>query len=131
MAPGARDPRLRLLLDEMWSPTIAEELRRRGHDVAATLESDELRGLSDEALLEFARSARRVIVTQDVGDSSELLLRWSSEDRDHHGVILVSPRRFSSSTSGVGALVRALDAVLRAHPGDDDLVNDRMWLESE
>lgn len=129
MAAGAEAPRLKLLLDEMCSPAAAEQLRRRGHDVVAALERDDIRGLSDEAVLELARRERRVLVTFDVGDLSQLVLRFRTEERDHQGVILVSPRRFSASGNGIGQLVRALDAVLEAHAGEDDLVNDRMWLE--
>jgi len=122
---------LRLLLDEMCSPAIAEQLRRRGHDVLAALERDDLRGLSDEDVLELAALERRVVVTFDAGDFSRLALRFRAEERDHHGVILVSPRRFSASADGIGALVRALDAVIKAHPSDDDLVNDEMRLAED
>lgn len=114
----------------MCSPAIAEQLRRRGYDAVAALERDDLRGLSDEAVLGLAAEERRVLVTFDVGDLSQLVLRFRAEERDHHGVILVSPRHFAASAGGIGQLVRALDGVLKAHPGDDDLVNDRMWLES-
>lgn len=130
MAAGAEAPRLKLLLDEMCSPATAEQLRRRGHDVVAALERDEIRGLSDEAVLELARLERRVLVTFDVGDVSQLVLRFRTEERDHQGVILVSPRSFSASREGIGQIVRALEAVLEAHAGDDDLVNDHMWLGS-
>lgn len=130
MGAGAEAPRLKLLLDEMCSPAVAEQLRRRGHEAIAALERDDLRGLSDEALLELARREARVLVTFDVGDLSQLDLHLRAEARDHQGVILVSPRRFAASAAGIGELVRALEAVLEAHPGDDDLVNDRLWLES-
>ncbi|MBI2982806.1 MAG: DUF5615 family PIN-like protein [Chloroflexi bacterium] len=121
---------MKLLLDEMWSPAIAEQLRRRGHDAIASLERDDLRGLSDDAVLDLARSLRRVVVTRDVGDYAGLARRLRGEDRDHHGVVLVSPRRFSAAAEGIGALVRALDALLKEHRGNDDLVNDVMWLGS-
>jgi len=115
----------------MWSPAIAEQLRRRGRDAIAALQRDDLRGLSDEALLEHATAEHRVLVTRDVGDFSELALRLRADDRDHHGIILVPPHRFSASRAGSGALVVALDAVLKGRPGDRDLVNEVLWLESE
>lgn len=120
---------MRLLLDEMWSSTIAEELRSRGHDVVAAAATDQVRGLSDEALLAYAKSERRVVATRDVGDFSELALRLQAEGRDHYGVILVS-HRFSTSKPGIGRIVRALEAVLREHPGDDDLVSAVIWLSN-
>ncbi len=63
---------MRLLLDEMWSPEIAKQLRRREHDVISALDRDDVRVLSDEDLLELARKERRVVVTRDVGDYSRL-----------------------------------------------------------
>ena len=43
----------RLLLDEMLSPRVAEELRRAGADARAISESPALRGTSDAELLEL------------------------------------------------------------------------------
>lgn len=119
---------MRLLLDEMWSPAIAEQLRRQGHDVVASAERPDLRGLSDDELLRAATAQRRALATRDVGDFAQLMVRWHAEDRDHWGVILVSPRRFSAFKGSVGPLVRALEAALTAHPGEDALVNARLWL---
>lgn len=131
MAAGAEAPRLKLLLDEMWSPAIAEQLRRRGRDVIAALDRDDLRGLSDEEVLELAAKERRVIVTLDVGDFSRLSVQFRAEERDHYGVVLVSPRRFTASADGVGAIVHALGGILKAHPGDDDLANAHVWLGAD
>ncbi len=112
----------------MCSPAIAEQLRQRGRDVVATLERDDLRGLSDDVLLALAGREHRALATFDVGDFSRLATRFRAEEQEHHGLILISPRRFSTSADGVGALVRALDGVLQAHLGDDDLVNAYVWL---
>jgi uncharacterized protein with PIN domain len=121
---------LKLLLDAMLSPAIARELRRRGHDVPSAVEREDVRGLADEALLEFARTERRVLVTRDVGDFSRLELQLAAEEQTHQGIIFVSPRRFPASARAIGALVRSLEAILEAHDGDDDLVDSRMWLEA-
>lgn len=121
---------MRILLDEMCSPAIARELRRRGHDVVASLERDELRGLADDALLALAGTERCAVATFDVGDFARLATGFRAEERDHHGVILISPRRFSAGSDGVGAVVRALDAALEARPGDDELMNATLWLGS-
>lgn len=37
---------IQLLLDEMFSPTIAERLRERGHKVVAMVEKPEMRSMS-------------------------------------------------------------------------------------
>lgn len=77
-----------------------------------------------------AASKGQPLVPQMTARFCSTVLRFQAEERDHHRVILVSPRRFSSSTTGIGRRVPALDAVLEAHPGDDDLVNDQIWLGS-
>lgn len=99
--------------------------------MVAALERDELRGLADEDLLSSAAAERRATVTFDVGDFSRVALRFRAVERDHWGVILVSPRRSSTSADGIGALVRALDAALKARPGEEDLVNDTLWLAGQ
>ena len=93
------------------------------------VERSELRGLSDEQLIEVAYQERRVLVTRDVGDFSRLALQFAAERRSHQGLILVSPRRFVASAAGIGPLARALAAVLEAHPKDGDLANGWLWLE--
>lgn len=131
MAARAEPPRLRLLLDEMCSPAMADRLRRKGLDVVAALERDDLRGLDDESLLTLARTERRVLATFDVGDFAALATRSQGDDPGHHGLILISPRRFSASLDGVGALVRALERVIRERPGYGGLVNTHLWLGAD
>jgi hypothetical protein len=47
---------VKLLLDEMLSAVIAEQLRSRGQDVAAVIELAELRGLGDLKLFDYAQT---------------------------------------------------------------------------
>ena len=60
--------KVRLLLDEMWPPAIAEALRERGHDVEAVAERRDLRGKPDEAIFEEALARGCAIVTENVVD---------------------------------------------------------------
>lgn len=120
---------MRLLLDEHLSPDIAEALRSRGHDVVAVTERRELRGRPDVDVLVVAAAERRVMVTEDIRDFAWLGLRWLPTRRPHHGVVLVPRRSFPRHPAGYGGLVRALEALLAAHPGDDDLVADVVWLK--
>jgi predicted nuclease of predicted toxin-antitoxin system len=53
----------RLLLDEMFHPRIAEELRARGHDCLAVVADADLRRSSDEDLLQRAAGDGRALVT--------------------------------------------------------------------
>ena len=120
---------MKLLLDEHFSPDIADSLRRRGHDVVAVAERVELRGLVDPDILDIAATEHRVVVTGDVGDFARLGGRRLRNLKPHVGVVLVPRRSFPGSADAFGRLIRALDALLLAHPGDDDLTDDVVWLK--
>jgi hypothetical protein len=47
-------PDVRLLLDEMFSPAIAAELRERGHEVIAVADRPDLPAKSDEEIFAWA-----------------------------------------------------------------------------
>jgi hypothetical protein len=119
---------VRLLLDEHFSPEIAESLRPHGHDVVAVAEREDLRGRADAVILAAAAAERRVVVTEDVGDLMSLAARRLPDRKPHRGVVLVARHAFPRYRSGFGAIIRALDALLAAHPGDDDLVGNVIWL---
>jgi predicted nuclease of predicted toxin-antitoxin system len=119
---------VKLLLDEHLSPQIAESLRSRGHDVVAVVERPELRGRPDIDVLVAAAAERRVVVSEDIRDFARLGLSWLPSRKPHFGTILVSRRSFPRHPAAYGRLVRALEALLAAHPGDDDLVGDVIWL---
>lgn len=99
----------RLLLDEMFAPRIAEELRRRGHDVVALVADPELRALPDAAVYEWAGEQHRRIVTENVKDFRPLLAAGTGP-----GVIFTSSRSFPRSRRDLGPLVEALDRWLVA-----------------
>ncbi len=118
-----------MLLDEHLSPEIAGSLRSRGHDVVAVSERGELRTAKDIDVLVVAGRERRVVVTQDIGDFMRLGARRLPDRRWHLGVVLAPPRAFPTSSGGFGRLIRALEALLTDHPGDDDLIGDVIWLQ--
>ena len=68
-------PDARLLLDEMFSPAIAAELRERGHDVIAVADRPDLRAKSDEEIFTWASAERRWLLTENVKDFRPILLR--------------------------------------------------------
>jgi predicted nuclease of predicted toxin-antitoxin system len=104
----------RLLLDEMLSGEIAAQLRSKGHDVIAVVEDSALTGTSDEELLAHATSSRRCLVTANVRDFAPIAAYWSSRGRSHSGLVYVVNRAFPNDRSLVGALVTALDDLLRS-----------------
>ncbi len=103
---------MRLLLDEMVSAVVAEQLRVRERDVEAVSERRELRGLVDEDLFEHAQAAERSVVTYNRDDFLELDRRFRSQGRNHSGIVILNPRRFPQRPASIGPLVKSLDALI-------------------
>lgn len=85
---------MRLLLDAMYSPAIAEQLRRYGHDVIAAREDPALADLPDPDLFVAAQADGRALVTENVGDFLLLDMLYREQGRAHAGLILTSNRGF-------------------------------------
>ena len=92
---------MRLLLDEMHAPAVAEALLASGHDVVAVAVEPELRGCSDRGLLEYACAADQAIVTENIGDFSSLAAGWASEARGPLRPGLHEPATVQPSVSGL------------------------------
>ncbi len=110
---------MRLLLDEMYAPALAAELRARGHDVASVHDASEtpLAGASDADALAAARREERTLVTENVRDYRPLESGLLADGSHHAGLVYTSNRQFPRGHSATtGQLVRALDALLRAAP---------------
>jgi hypothetical protein len=122
---------LRLLLDEMFSPLVAEELRARGHDVVAIKERDEWQSLPDPDVIALARTEKRAVVTANVRDFRPLHAELVAPGgKGHHGMILF-PGTLRPTRAATGKIVEALVARLAEYPGDDDLANGETWISVE
>jgi hypothetical protein len=121
--------RVKLLLDEHFSPEIARQLRARGHDVIAVKEHPELIGRTDRVHFASMPEQRRAIVTQDLGDFRPLLGEAMRAAVKTYGLVCV-PARVSLSRGAIGQVVASLEQVLQAHPGDEDLIDrgGEVWL---
>ena len=98
---------VRLLLDEMYPPTLADALHDKGHDVLAVAASAELVGSDDATVLDVATADGRCLVTENVRDVA-MLVRHTS----HAGVLFVYARRWPRTRAGLHTLADALhDAV--------------------
>lgn len=106
----------KLLLDEMFSPAIAAELRELGHDVIAVADRPDLRSKSDEEIFAWASAEQRWLLTENVKDFRPIMLRAWSAGPAGCGLLFTSSRAFPRSRKNPGALVRALDAWLTAGP---------------
>ena len=65
---------MKWLLDEMFPPSAAVELRRLGHDARSVADSL-LAGSDDEQLYELAADQGRVVVTENFADYASLVAR--------------------------------------------------------
>ena len=115
---------MRLLLDELISATVANQLRARGHDVVAIQDDDltHLRGIDDCLLLDHAVAQRRAVVTDSVPDFFRCHHRRLDRGGRHHGLLLFTNDTFPRHRHDafVGQIVAALHHELEAHPDDDD-----------
>jgi nucleoside-diphosphate-sugar epimerase len=121
---------LKLLLDQHLSPAIARQLRERGHDVVAVGERTDLRGRPDRVHFASLPDELRAIVTRDLADFRPLLAEALRRGSTTYGMVCV-PARFPLNRDGIGRLVAALDALLRAHPEVDAAVSlgGEIWLQ--
>jgi hypothetical protein len=113
-----------LLLDEMYPPALARQLRDRGHDVVAVLDVEVgLAAKTDEDVLAWAARNSLCVVTENVSDFARL----AQQGFGHAGLIFVSSRRFPRTASGLHRLAKALDELLSA--GEVPESDDVTWLQ--
>jgi hypothetical protein len=105
-----------LLLDEMFSDTIAQQLRAKGHDVQAVVADPSLASLPDDQILARAAATGRALVTANIKDFMPLDARYRAAGQAHAGLILVSAKTFPQNRSYMGAVTSAL-ATLLDQPG--------------
>lgn len=105
---------MKLLIDEHYPPSIAEQLRERGHDAVAVQEEVDLRGMLDPDLFSEAQRRNRALLTENSADYIVLDAEYRSRHLAHWGLVFTSNRTFPRGKSTtVGALVKALDELLR------------------
>jgi predicted nuclease of predicted toxin-antitoxin system len=110
---------MRLLLDEMYAPTIAEQLRTRGRDVASMHDPEYrmLEGEPDEEVWAAALAAGRVLVTENVQDFRCIETDALACAQPAARLIFTTNRQFPrGDPATIGRLVTALDALLAAEP---------------
>lgn len=119
---------MRLLLDEMYTPAIAVELRARGHDVLSVHDGAALVGAPDDEVLAAAQAAERALVTENVRDYRPLEVALIAAGGQHAGLVYTSNRQFPRGhPATTGRLVLALDALLRERRS---LVDRSLFLSS-
>jgi hypothetical protein len=118
---------VKVALDHHYSTQIAIQLRKRRCDVIAVLE----RGWEqeeDEALLALCGGERRALVTNNVSDFTVIARRWALEGRHHAGLIFTSDAGLPRGRNTIGLYVSALQALIRASPGEEAFADRIHWL---
>ena len=98
-----------LLLDEMFSPRIAERLRQLGIDCIAVAEDAGLSSQDDPEILEAALSGGRVLVTNNVVDFEPLRQQRSASNQPVPPLIYTSEAALPRNRMFIGRLVEALE----------------------
>jgi predicted nuclease of predicted toxin-antitoxin system len=122
-------PDVKLLLDEMFSPAIAAELRALGHDVITIADRPDLRSKSDEEVFAWASTEKRWLLTENVKDFRPIVLRALQAGSPGCGLLFTSSRVFPRSRKNPGPLIRALQAWLAAGPPPPPVAES--WLLSD
>ena len=119
---------MKLLLDEMFSPLVAANLRAQGHDAVAIKEHAEWQSLSDPDVVALARTEQRAVVTTNVRDFRPLHAELVASGGEGHAGMVFVPASFRLTRSATGQIVAALEARLAEYPGDEDLANGETWI---
>jgi hypothetical protein len=101
-----------LLLDEMLSDDIAQQLRAKGYDVISAVADPALIGLPDEQVLTYATTQGRALVTANIKDFVPLDGRYRAAGQSHAGLILISTKTFAQNRGFPAAITTALAALL-------------------
>ncbi len=119
---------MKLLLDEMFSPVIADQLRARGHDVEAVKGHRLREGISDREVMDLARVERRAVVTNNLVDFRPLHHEAITPGGPGHFGMVFVHGSYRRTKADVGRIVTALQAKLDAFPGESDLAGGETWL---
>jgi hypothetical protein len=119
---------VRLVLDEMWAPAIAVEVRNRGFDAIAISEAEHrsrYAGIPDDLVFGLAQEDGRAVVTDNVADYEKARRDWEASGRLHHGVVyaLDPPFNRHRGDAVVGQMVRALAHFLASAEAEPDPAN--------
>lgn len=107
-----------LLLDEMFSDAIAQQLRVKDYDVISVVAHPSLVALPDDQILAYAVTEGRVLVTANIKDFVPLDSRYRAAGQTPPGLILVSTKTFPQDRGFTNAIAAALDTL----PSDPDKI---------
>jgi predicted nuclease of predicted toxin-antitoxin system len=101
---------VKLLIDEMYPPALAEGLRAVGIDAVSVLEL-KLDGNSDADVFGAAVTGGRVVLTENLGDFARIAAEHSTAGGHHDGVLITLSSRFTRRPAGIQPLIAAIQAM--------------------
>lgn len=119
---------MKLLIDEMYPPAIAEQLRSREHDAEAVTERAQLRSFEDTDIFALAQQEQRAVVTENIADFSVIADDHDRRGRAHFGLVLVPPASHPrGDPRTIGRMITKLDRLLGEHT-EQTPTSLRHWL---
>jgi hypothetical protein len=118
------------LIDEMYPPTVAEAVRKAGHDVTSILENPSTRGISDDAVYALAVSQNRAVVTENAADFLTILRQEVAAGKAAASLVVTTNRAFlRHSRAFIGRTARVLAQFCESQPHDDEQSGAVYWLQ--
>ena len=118
---------MKLLLDEHYSPAIADQLQAPGYDVVS-VRGVGMDGTDDEPLLVWAAGQQRALLTNNVSHFVPIVQHWAQTGQQHYGVLFTSDASMPRSNQTIGTYLTVLRGVLDANSGVSALVDQVRWL---
>lgn len=101
---------LKILIDEdSQAKLLVKKLRDTGYDVKTVAEAG-LNGRADSIIFEYAKSSKRVLLTQNCAD----FLALHQADPDHHGILLVYKNSSPEKDMSVDQIVSSIANVMNS-----------------
>jgi len=108
---------LKLLLDEMYPPALAEALRADGIEAFTVVERG-LGGRSDSDVLAAAAQDGYALLTENVADLARIAAERLTAGAHHAGVVIALSSRFSRRPTGIPKIALAIRAWVEEDLGD-------------
>jgi hypothetical protein len=114
---------LKLLLDEMYPPVLAQTLRAAGIETSTVAELG-LAGRSDPDVFAAAAANGSVLLTENVADFARVATEHVARGHHHPGVLIALSSRFSRRPHRINTISGAVCALI-----DEDLDDRLVYLE--
>jgi predicted nuclease of predicted toxin-antitoxin system len=122
---------VKLFIDEMYPPVVAEQLRKAGYDPVSVHDDANVRGLDDPALCGLALSSGRAVVTENAADFLRIVRDRAAAGEPAPALVITSNRSFPRhSAAFTGQAVRALCAFCEGHREADAASGAVYWLQA-